>query len=86
MILEFDAVLNQAEEILNKSHILCRNSHTLPQNEKNRLEQFSRTIRQNFPKFSAARFFGIDKSTILSMLGTIITFFIIMIQFYNTGC
>nr|XP_015836411.1 PREDICTED: gustatory and pheromone receptor 39a, isoform D-like [Tribolium castaneum] len=38
-------------------------------------------VRYTFPKFSAAGFFVIGKSTILTVLGTVVTFLVIMVQF-----
>lgn len=38
-------------------------------------------LKENFPEFSAARFFKIERSTIFHMLYCISTFFIVMLQF-----
>jgi hypothetical protein len=45
------------------------------------LGEFASFVVENSPRFSAADFFWIERSTILSMLGTVTSFLIIMIQF-----
>ncbi|CAH1380350.1 unnamed protein product [Tenebrio molitor] len=76
-----DLILKEAEDILTTSYTLRRNAKSLSPKDKEHLKHFTKMILQNFPKFSAARFFNIDRSTILNMLGTVTTFFIILIQF-----
>ncbi|XP_068899730.1 putative gustatory receptor 39b [Tenebrio molitor] len=76
-----DLILKEAEDILAMSYTLRRNAKSLSPKDKEHLKHFTKMILQNFPKFSAARFFNIDRSTILNMLGTVTTFFIILIQF-----
>jgi hypothetical protein len=51
--------------------------------KKQQLEDFVELIRKNAPKFTAANFFLIDNSTVLSILETIISFVIVMAQFHN---
>lgn len=38
-------------------------------------------INDNFPSFSAARFFLINRNTVFQIFNTLITFLIVMIQF-----
>ncbi|XP_068901881.1 uncharacterized protein [Tenebrio molitor] len=83
VIFSCDLVLKEAEEMLLKSYKLRRKTEHLSANDRKELKRFSNAIVQNFPKFSAQRFFDIDRSTILSILGTVITFFIIMVQFQD---
>jgi gustatory receptor len=71
--------------MLSKSYVLRGHNKMLSAKEKEELMQFSDVIQQNFPRFSAARFFNIDRSTILSILSTVVTFLIIMIQFETTN-
>ncbi|KAJ3652330.1 hypothetical protein Zmor_018307 [Zophobas morio] len=85
VIIKCDLILHEAEKILDNSYILRRNCYGLSDSEKNRLKEFSESVLQNLPKFSAARFFNINRSTILSMLATDITFLIIMIQFHGSA-
>ena len=74
-----DLISGETEAMLNKSYVLQRNCKNFL--EQDRLEQFVKIVTRNFPKFSAARFFTIDRSTILNVLNTVTTFFIIIIQF-----
>ncbi|XP_044255389.1 uncharacterized protein LOC123005621 [Tribolium madens] len=46
-----------------------------------KMQEFTNFLIKNLPKFTAANFFYIERSTILSILGTVSTFLIILIQF-----
>jgi gustatory receptor len=85
VIITCDLILREAETMLTKSYVLRRHTEMLSPKEKEKLIQFSDVIQQNFPRFSAARFFNIDRSTILSILTTVVTFLIIMIQFQSSN-
>ncbi|KAJ3620393.1 hypothetical protein MTP99_004345 [Tenebrio molitor] len=85
VIITCDLILREAETMLTKSYVLRRHTEMLSPKEKEKLIQFSDVIQQNFPRFSAARFFNIDRSTILSILTTVVTFLIIMIQFRSSN-
>jgi gustatory receptor len=85
VIARCDLILREAETMLTKSYVLRRHTKMLSAQEKEVLTHFSDVILQNFPRFSAARFFNIDRSTILSILATVVTFLIIMIQFESSN-
>jgi gustatory receptor len=42
---------------------------------------FTKSVSQSMPEFTAARYFSIDRSTIFSILNSITTFLLVMIQF-----
>ncbi|KAJ3652564.1 hypothetical protein Zmor_018517 [Zophobas morio] len=52
--------------------------------EKQEISDFITLMSDNFPQFTAAGFFSVNKTTILNIMGTVTTFFIIIIQF-NTS-
>jgi hypothetical protein len=81
LIVKCDLVLMEAEKILALSYKLRKNFGEASSEVKEELFEFSNTIVDNFPMFSAARFFEIKRSIILSVLGTVTTFLVIMIQF-----
>ncbi|KAJ3642409.1 hypothetical protein Zmor_025201 [Zophobas morio] len=76
-----DLVLQESEQILTSAQKLQRSIWPLIPDDQIKMERFRRTISENMPKFSASRFFWVDRSTILKILGTVVTFFIVMIQF-----
>ncbi|KAJ3652252.1 hypothetical protein Zmor_018233 [Zophobas morio] len=81
LILKCQALYQEAEEIVSLSYqlqLLCTDNSV---NENLKIRQFPNFVIKNLPKFSAANFFLVDKSTILSMLATLGTFLIIMVQF-----
>ncbi|KAJ3620387.1 hypothetical protein MTP99_004340 [Tenebrio molitor] len=83
MIVTCDSIVMEAESILSMFFKLQRYSD----GDLRRKQKFylgSRVVLENFPKFSAARFFNISRTTILSILGSVTNYFIIMIQFYRT--
>ncbi|KAJ3620194.1 hypothetical protein MTP99_004174 [Tenebrio molitor] len=80
-----DDVVKEAEGLLEVSCRLRWNLGNLTSEEKRDLYWFTDFLKDNFPKFSAARFFHIDRSTVLGILGTTTTFFIIMIQFNSSA-
>lgn len=53
-------------------------------NEKLELRGFIELVHHNKPKFSAAGFFKIKKSTMFNILGTVTTLLIVMVQFDST--
>ncbi|CAH1380352.1 unnamed protein product [Tenebrio molitor] len=83
VIITCDLILKEAESMLLKSYMLTRKTENLSIKDEKELKRFSERILQNFPKFSAARFLNIDRSTILSILWTVVTFFIVIVQFYS---
>lgn len=52
--------------------------------ERKEISEFINCVFDNYPQFTAAGFFSINKTTIFHMMGTVTTFFIIIIQF-NTN-
>ncbi|RZC37407.1 7tm 7 domain containing protein [Asbolus verrucosus] len=82
LIIMCDSVLEEAGKIRSNSHRLRRSCSNVTPREREEIREFCVTIKESFPRFSAARFFTIKRSTILNILGTITSFLIIMIQFY----
>ncbi|XP_068901834.1 uncharacterized protein [Tenebrio molitor] len=76
-----DRVVQEAEKIVPLTYQLrwCYKSGT--REEKQELYEFSNFVTENLPSFSAANFFLLQKSTVLSILSTVSTVIIIMIQF-----
>ncbi|KAJ3653154.1 hypothetical protein Zmor_019063 [Zophobas morio] len=81
VILWCDSILTEAAKLLRESYKLQRKCHLLPET---RCQRFTKTLKQNFPSFSAAGFFEIKKSTCLGFINTATTFFIVSIQFRTT--
>ncbi|KAJ3653152.1 hypothetical protein Zmor_019061 [Zophobas morio] len=81
VILRCDLILKEADNLVKKAYKLQRNCNLMIYQKQ--FERFSNALDQNFPKFSAARFFNIERCTILNIVNTIITIFIVMIQFRN---
>ncbi|RZC42094.1 7tm 7 domain containing protein [Asbolus verrucosus] len=80
IILLCDATLKEHEAILALVSKL-ELSTDLASAEHDELETFVDVVERNGPKFRAANFFSIDKSILLSFLNTIVTFFLIIIQY-----
>ncbi|CAH1380245.1 unnamed protein product [Tenebrio molitor] len=49
--------------------------------EKKEIQVFIDVVTYNRPKFKAARFFSVDRSTLFSVLNSLTTFLLVMIQF-----
>jgi hypothetical protein len=79
MILMCDSLLKEIENTVNLS--LEMKLFLTERKQKRLLRQFSDFLLNNVPNISAARFFIITKSTILTLLGTVVSSFIIMVQF-----
>nr|XP_015835102.1 PREDICTED: uncharacterized protein LOC103312576 isoform X2 [Tribolium castaneum] len=77
LILLCSFVEQEAEEIVSLSYDI-RLSLT---GNVYKMQEFTNFVIKNLPKFTAANFFHIGRSTILNMLGTVSTFIIILIQF-----
>ncbi|RZC32000.1 7tm 7 domain containing protein [Asbolus verrucosus] len=75
-----DLVLQAFENFLSGAHKLRRDTHVTSK-EKKELSRFIKLVSENAPKFTAARFFDITRTTLLNVLGTITTFLIVLIQF-----
>lgn len=76
-----DSVVHEAQQIVLMAHKWHRRFGDQFLKEKQEIQNFIGVVVDNLPNFSAARFFIIDRSAIFSMLYTIITFLIVMIQF-----
>jgi gustatory receptor len=72
-----DAVLNESRKILELSRKLKWELDT----NTSELSKLTDFVQEHLPVFSAERFFTIDRGTILSVLGSVTSFFIVMIQF-----
>ncbi|XP_044262935.1 gustatory receptor 68a-like [Tribolium madens] len=72
MILICDAVRIEAEKILTISYKLTE--------FYNKEVHLTKVILKNFPTFSAARFFNVDRSTLFKVLTSVIGFFIVIVQ------
>jgi gustatory receptor len=83
MILFYDSVQKEAREIVSLSHDLRWVSKTFPILDDLKFEGFTNLLEKNVPKFTAASFFEVERGTILNLLGTVITFLIVMIHFGN---
>jgi hypothetical protein len=80
LILQYDSVLQEAENIVSLSHDL-RWSFEGKFLEELKLEEFSNFLIKNLPTFTAAGMFEISRRTILKMVKTIAIFLIVIIQF-----
>lgn len=49
--------------------------------EFKQLQMLCQVIENNFPKFTAAGLYQINRPTILKILGSILSFFVVMVQF-----
>ncbi|XP_044264847.1 uncharacterized protein LOC123011469 [Tribolium madens] len=79
-----DEICNEGRTILGMSYSLEK--YFLNRSCKNvaQIQELTSTIKDNFPRFYAARFFVISRGTILGILDAIVTFLIVMIQFEMT--
>ncbi|XP_068901854.1 uncharacterized protein [Tenebrio molitor] len=84
-ILLCDTVLKEFKLLVDLSGQLETSLFNLVLYKGNEFSNFSAALLHNQPEFHAARFFSIDRSTIFSILNSIITFLLVIIQFkYNT--
>lgn len=75
-----DSVLGEADELLTNCYKL-EQSLPLLSKELKELNSLKKLIMDNSPKLTAAGFFEIRRSTLLSLLGTTTTYFIVALQF-----
>ena len=80
-----DVVSHEVSNILKLSYewkwkLKCRRL----KKEAKAVHEFCAFVQEHGPGFSAAGFFKVDKSTIPNVLATVVTFFIVMIQFQQT--
>ncbi|NP_001161925.1 gustatory receptor 54 [Tribolium castaneum] len=73
------------DEICNEGQTILGISYSLEKLKTgDEIQDLISTIKDNFPRFYAARFFVINRGTILGILDAIVTFLIVMIQFEMT--
>ncbi|XP_068901871.1 uncharacterized protein [Tenebrio molitor] len=77
-ILLCDYILKKYDEILAEAYRL---ETMLSSYEKKEIQVFIDVVTYNRPKFKAARFFSVDRSTLFSVLNSLTTFLLVMIQF-----
>ena len=79
LLLKFENIMAEFDNIV----FLVTKSTTTILDVKGReeMERFGDILTKNLPQFSAARFFVLGRSTILSIFGTVATFFIILVTF-----
>ncbi|EEZ97765.1 gustatory receptor 95 [Tribolium castaneum] len=80
LIFMCDSVVQEAEKLQASVQKIRRIRPNLTAKEDQDLEKLCGVIIENFPQFSVARFFNIGRGTVLNILSTVTTFFIIMIQ------
>ncbi|KAH0820344.1 hypothetical protein GEV33_002447 [Tenebrio molitor] len=78
IIVSCDAILEEGETIV---RLLSKYRYCANGGRNDEVKMLSGMMKDNFPEFSAARFFWIDRTTIFGILQSITTFFIILIQF-----
>ncbi|KAJ3617719.1 hypothetical protein MTP99_006814 [Tenebrio molitor] len=80
LILWCDTIRKEFEELLSYCYQMqtriAESSFT-----ENDMCIFTKSVSQSMPEFTAARYFSIDRSTIFSILNSITTFLLVMIQF-----
>jgi hypothetical protein len=79
-----DRVEQEAEKILAAAHKRTNALSELGERENEELRQLISVLKDNFPTFSAARFFNINKKTIFVICNAIVTFLIVSIQLDTT--
>ncbi|XP_018568112.1 uncharacterized protein LOC108908248 [Anoplophora glabripennis] len=75
-----DSVVREANKLLK----MCYNMQVhlpLLAREKEELDRLTNLIHNNGPKFTAANFFEIKRSTLLSIIATTTTYMIVILQF-----
>ncbi|XP_068901853.1 uncharacterized protein [Tenebrio molitor] len=84
-ILLCDTVLKEFDLLVDLSRQLEISLFNLVLHKGNEFYKFSAALLHNQPEFHAARFFSIDRSIIFSILNSMTTFLLVIIQFkYNT--
>ncbi|XP_068901867.1 uncharacterized protein [Tenebrio molitor] len=73
-----DSILKKCDEILAKAYRL---EVKLTSYEIEEIQVFIDAVLHSRPEFRAARFFSIDRSTLFSVLNSLTTFLLVMIQF-----
>ncbi|XP_044260151.1 uncharacterized protein LOC123008429 [Tribolium madens] len=76
-----DTILKTVEDILSQAYKLEASFDDLATYETDEVQIFIDVVQHNRPEFKAARFFSIDRSTLFSVLNSLTTFLLVMIQF-----
>ncbi|RZB40777.1 7tm 7 domain containing protein [Asbolus verrucosus] len=81
-VLLCDEILKEFEAILELSYkVNVSLTEGLTGRESDEIQNFIDVVSHNHPQFTAARFFNIDRTTIFSILNSLTTFLLIIIQF-----
>jgi gustatory receptor len=80
-ILLCDQILKEYDQLLDLAWKLEASFSTSSSQETRQIKFFIDFVQGNRPRFVAAQFFTIDKSTLFKMLNTLITFLLVIIQF-----
>jgi gustatory receptor len=80
-ILLCDQILKEYDQLLDLAWKLEASLSTSTSQKTREIKMFINFLQGNLPRFVAARFFTIDKSTLFKMLNTSITFLLVIIQF-----
>ncbi|KYB27093.1 gustatory receptor 45 [Tribolium castaneum] len=76
-----DTILKKVDDILSQAYKLEASFDDLATYETDEVQIFIDVVQHNRPEFKAARFFSIDRSTLFSVLNSLTTFLLVMIQF-----
>ncbi|RZC41410.1 7tm 7 domain containing protein, partial [Asbolus verrucosus] len=76
-----DSVSHEGQKILTLAYSMEKYLLKQGENENEELSRFISVVKDNYPNFSAARFFSVDRTTVFGIFDAIITFLIVMIQF-----
>jgi gustatory receptor len=80
VILWCDAIREEYEELVSYCYEMqeCLDNSIF---EEDDMCAFTKSVSQNSPEFTAARYFYIDRSAIFSIMNSITTFLLVLIQF-----
>ncbi|KAJ8921495.1 hypothetical protein NQ315_003113 [Exocentrus adspersus] len=80
IIFSCDAVLQGANKVLRNCRLLQATVPFLPR-EMEELKRLENLMENKMPKFTAANFFQINRSTLLAIISTTTTYMIVILQF-----
>ena len=79
LLLKCDNIMEESEDII---FVVSKSSTKLTDPRiREEIDRFGHILATNLPQFSAARFIFLGRSTILSIFGTVATFFIVLVTF-----
>ena len=79
VLLKFENIVAESEDLV---FLVTKSTTTiLDLNVREEMDRFGDMLAKNLPRFSAARFFVLGRSTILGIFGTVATFFIVLVTF-----